>query len=324
VASLFVQPQSNHYYYGDYYDGRYEQQGIYPWHSRQATRYGNDPMYSHYRSTQLRHNPNWDTYVDEQYQYRRNHVDARPPQTLTLQVNFINTQKAGVPENLIIGKSLAEVVQSETQPLRFTTVSMDERKHLETRGREVRNLQFERAVKETPPRSASRSKAARKTAQPVTVQLPVSPVVAKPIENVEGAITPPPLPVLPKPQPAEAKERHVKPEKVKSAEKIPKSQKKPERAKRNVQELPDGTGEGPLPTKERPERVERKPKTSRLESAPHTDAPIAEASEQESAPVKATAEVDSNSTKQQQAETRKQEKKEARLAKPRQEEGTAD
>jgi hypothetical protein len=325
VTSLFVQPQSNHYYYGDYYDGRYEQQGIYPWHSRNATRYGNDPMYSHYRSTQLRHDPNWDTHVDEQYQYRRNHVDARPPQTLTLQVNFINTQRAGVPENLIIGKSLAEVVQSKTQPLRFTTVSMDERKHLETRGREVRNLQFERAVKETPPRSASRSKAARKTAQPVTVQFPVSPVVARPVvENVEGAKKPPPLPALPKPQAAEVKDRQVKPEKVKSAEKIPKSQKKPEKAKRNVQELPDGTGEGPLPTKERPEPVDRKPKTSRLESAPDRAAPQSEASEQESAPVKATAKVESNSTKQQQVETRKHEEKEARLAQPRQEPGTTE
>ena len=106
---------------------RYEE-GLLSVVSKQVMRYGDDPIYTHYRSGQLRRDPDWDVHIDEQYKYRREHVDARPPQTLALQVNIINHQRAGVPENLVIGRSLAEAIQSETQPVRFTPVNMDERK----------------------------------------------------------------------------------------------------------------------------------------------------------------------------------------------------
>jgi hypothetical protein len=54
LGSLFVRPKHGHYYYGDYYDRRYEERGFYPWHSKQVMRYGDDPIYTHYRSRQLR------------------------------------------------------------------------------------------------------------------------------------------------------------------------------------------------------------------------------------------------------------------------------
>ena len=228
AASLFVQPRSNHYYYGDYYDARYERNGIYPWHSQELRRYGDDPMFSHYRSTQLRHDPNWDTHMDEQYRYRRDHVDARPPRTLALQVNFINTQKAGAPDNFIIGRTLTETVKSKTHPLRFKPVNMDEHKSFETRGRDVRNLQYERATKETPSKAAGKSNGIRKTAQPVRVQLPMSPVAARPTHNVEGTRTPPPLPVAPKTQTVATRGRQVEPQQTQGKADTSSSQKKPE------------------------------------------------------------------------------------------------
>ena len=79
TASLFVQSSSRHYYYGDYYDRHYEERGFYPWYSERVRRYGNDPIYMHYRSQQLVQNPNWDIHVEEQFRYRREHVEARPP-----------------------------------------------------------------------------------------------------------------------------------------------------------------------------------------------------------------------------------------------------
>ncbi len=214
LTSLFVQPESRQYYYGDYYDRRYEERGFYPWYSKQVMRYGDDPIYTHYRSGQLRRDPDWDVHIDEQYKYRREHVDARPPQTLALQVNIINHQRAGVPENLVIGRSLAEAIQSETQPVRFTPVNMDERKQIEKQGHKVHELQSERARIEVPPKAARKSKGARKTAQIVRVQLPVFPVAARATENVKGAKTPPPLPVAPKSQAVEGRARHVKPHKA--------------------------------------------------------------------------------------------------------------
>ena len=43
--SLFIRMHSHQYYFGDYYDSRYESRGYYPWYSPRATRYGYDPYY---------------------------------------------------------------------------------------------------------------------------------------------------------------------------------------------------------------------------------------------------------------------------------------
>jgi len=212
LTSLFVQPRSHHYYYGDYYDRRYEERGFYPWYSRQVSRYGDDPIYAHYRSRQLLQDPDWDTHVDEQYRYRREHIDARPPQTLALQLNIVNNQSTGARENVILGRSLTEAIQSRTLPHRFTPVNMDERKQIETRGREVHKLQSERARIEMPTRETQRSSRDRETAQPVRMRLPASPVAARSSEHVEGARTPPPMPVVPEPQAVEGRGRQEEPQ----------------------------------------------------------------------------------------------------------------
>ncbi len=209
LTNLFVQPRSNHYYYGDYYDQRYEERGYHPWYSKRTNQHGDDPIYSHYRSQQLRQDPDWDVHVKEQYQYRREHVDARPPQTLALQVNRINDQRVSAPENVIIGRSLAEASQSKAAPVRFTPVNMDERKLSESRGREVHKLQSERAKIETLPKAA---KKVRKAA-PARVQLPASPVAARSLDNVAGAKLPPSMPDVPKPQAVKDRGRKEKPQK---------------------------------------------------------------------------------------------------------------
>jgi len=248
LTSLFVQPRSHHYYYGDYYDRRYEEGGYYPWYSKQLTRYGDDPIYSHYRSTQLRQDRDWDVHVDEQYRYRREHVDARPPQTLALQLNIINNQRAGAPENVIIGRSLAEAAQSKTLPVRFTPVNMDERKQIETRGREVNKFQLERKRLETAPAAAGIPEKAAETARPVRLQLPASPVAARSTEKVKGAKTPPPIPATPKPEAVEGKGLQEKPQKVEAKTETLKTQEKPAKAEaRRIQE--------------KPQRVQAKPKT---------------------------------------------------------------
>lgn len=228
LTSLFVQPRSHHYYYGDYYDRRYEKRGFYPWYSKQVSRYGNDPIYAHYRSRQLLQDPDWDVHVDEQYRYRREHEDARPPQTLALQLNIGNNQRTGARENVILGRSLTEAAQSKILPLRFTPVNMDERKQIETRGRDVHNLQLERAKMEAAPKAEGRSKRTRERAQPVKLRLPASPVAARPTEKVEGARTPPPMPVAPRPQAAEQRGRQEKPQKVAVQTETRRSQKKRE------------------------------------------------------------------------------------------------
>jgi hypothetical protein len=273
IASLFVQPRSNRYYYGDYYDSRYDERGIYPWHSETIRRYGDDPIYSHYRSSQLRRDPDWDNHIAERYRYRRDHVEARPPQTLALQVNFINNRNSGDTDNVIIGRSLADTIRSKTQPLRFRPVDMDERKQIETRGREVHKLQFERAKIEAPAKDADSTKGKSDTPQVVTVKLPVSPVAARPSENVEGAKAPPPMPVAPKPQVAEGRRPQVKPSPDGAKTEASTTPKKPDKAKPVAQTQPEKAKKQPAVTSDRPRRVDaekskRDPDPRTLESRP--------------------------------------------------------
>jgi hypothetical protein len=273
VASLFVQPRSNHYYYGDYYDSRYEDRGIYPWHSQHVRRYGDDPIYTHYRSSQLSQYPNWDNQVDEQYRYRRDHRDARPPQTLALQVNFNNNRTDGDRSSGIIGRSLADAIQSKALPQRFTPVNMDERKKFESRGRDVHRFQFERAVKEAPPRDPGKARQARETKQPVRIQLPVSPVAAGPADNVEGARTPPPLPVAPQPQAVDRKRSRTKPQKSEAATETLAPQGDQGRVKPYEKPRPERGTARPTPTRGTIVRKGPGPETSSLVSDPPTRAP---------------------------------------------------
>jgi len=212
ASFLFVQSRSHHYYYGDYYDHRYEARGFSPWYSRQSARHGGDPLYAHYRSRQLLQNPNWDTHIAEQYRYRRDHVEARPAQTMALQVNIINNQRPGAPENVHIGRRFSEVIQSRTLPLRFTPVKMEERKQIETRGRQVHKLQSERARIETAPRAKATPRTPNVKERPVRKQLPASPVAARSTENMKGARRPPPVPAAPKLQAPESKSGRVRPQ----------------------------------------------------------------------------------------------------------------
>ena len=274
AASLFIQPRSNHYYFGDYYDQRYERQGYYPWYSKEARRYGDDPLYMHYRSVQMRQDAQWDTHIQEQFSYRRAHIDARPPQTLALQVNIFNTRKADMPENMFIGRSFTEAAQSKAAPLHFATVNADERKQFETRGQEVRKFQVERAKLETGSKAPGKSKEARA----VKMQLPASPVAARSMENVEGVKAPPPMPVAPKPQLMEGRGKRENSQKAvpitsqpQSLEKPGKTEAQPVAAKDKPKRVgakpqaitsmptPQATEVTPTTGRERPNRVENKP-----------------------------------------------------------------
>ena len=214
LSSLFVQPRSHHYYFGDYYDRRYQDRGIYPWHSRHLARYGDDPIYTHYRSLQLHQDPEWDIHVDEQYRHRRDHEDARPAQTLALQVRRADARGDRGDDIGNIGRRLADEVKSPRLPVRFTPVNMEERRQIETQGREVHKFKTERAKIEAPPNTSRKPKRTREAESPVSMRLPASPVASRPIENIEGAKSPPPMPVAPKPEVAKAGKRHVTPQQV--------------------------------------------------------------------------------------------------------------
>lgn len=197
TACLFIQPRSHHYYFGDYYDTRYDSRGIYPWH--QTRDHGYDPLYVQYRQAQLNGDRDWDAHVDEQYRNRRDHADARPPQTLALQIN-INTNQGTRRDHHFLGQSLADTVQNNTQSLRFRSVDPSERAQLETRGRQVRTFQAERAAIEAPENGTVKPDSSRDSGRAVRVAMPVSLGSMRSTGRPEVANSPPPRPDVPSPR----------------------------------------------------------------------------------------------------------------------------
>src|SRR5439155_23678256 len=57
--ALFVRLEYGHYYFGDYFDRRYERQGFVPWVDFRVGRQSYDPLYSYYRWNH-RDDAHWD------------------------------------------------------------------------------------------------------------------------------------------------------------------------------------------------------------------------------------------------------------------------
>jgi hypothetical protein len=201
AAFLFVQPRSRHYYYGDYYDRRYEDRGYRPWYAERDSRHGYDANYAHYRSRQLERDSNWDNHIVERFQHRRDNEGARPPRTLDLQVNIFNTRKADAPREFAIGRNLSDAIESKDFGARFRAVDSTEREGFTTRGQDVRKFQLERQKSETSAEDTARPESGRGgDARAARWQMRKSPVAARPVEESVKENAPPPAPRIPAPE----------------------------------------------------------------------------------------------------------------------------
>ena len=90
VTSLFVRPSYNQYYFGDYYAESDARAGILPWYSFHQSHRGYDPVFAHYSVVQARRDPRWLDRLRDDYQFRREHPEARPPHTYLEQQKIVN------------------------------------------------------------------------------------------------------------------------------------------------------------------------------------------------------------------------------------------
>jgi hypothetical protein len=154
LDNFFVQARSHHYYYGDYYDARYGDRGYEPWYSRRHAYdrdegrdryYREDPIFISYRSQQIRRDPEWDKRAHDEYAYRRNHEDARPPQTYRQQVvSRPDSDDRGSRQRTIAARPLDQVVNIETERQKYERVDADRRTEIQSRTRDVRRFRVER------------------------------------------------------------------------------------------------------------------------------------------------------------------------------------
>jgi len=238
---LFLRPRYHHYYFGDYYAASYHQGGFYASFSFQSSRRGYDPFYSRQR-WEHRRDREWEHRVEASYQHRRDHETARPPRTWAAQRNINSSAAESQQNRVLVATSIDQLAKRKDGPLRFQPVAREERQKLAQRGQEVQKSRDQRRTLEARPVDM----AARKPDgpfEPSKVQLPRSPIVAKPVNQFGKSQNPPQAQRLPKPD--------------------LKFQPKPETAARE----PNVGRSNPQPQSQKPE-PEKKPTPRRSEVAP--------------------------------------------------------
>jgi hypothetical protein len=206
---LFVRPRYNHYYFGDYYDASYNNAGFYSRLAFQSSRYGYDPIYAHQR-WEHRQDRDWEVRVETDFRNRRDHVEARPPRTLSAQITLNTSGLKSRESGLVVAASLDQLAKSKESPIRFQLVDSAEKQNLVQRGKEVRKFREERQVLETQAVDAS-AHDQLKASEPARVKLPKSAIVAKPAAELGKDRTPPKRHEAPAPDPkVEAKPRKAR------------------------------------------------------------------------------------------------------------------
>lgn len=175
---LFLRPSYQHYYFGDYYAANYAQGGFYAAFSFQSSRSGYDPFYSRQR-WEHRQDRVWEQRVAASYQYRREHEAARPPRTWAAQ-RTIDPGMAESRQNRVpVATSIYQLAVRKDSPTRLQPVAREERQQLAQRGQDVQQSREQRRTLE----ARAENPAARRpdaVFEPAKVQLPRSPIVAKP------------------------------------------------------------------------------------------------------------------------------------------------
>jgi hypothetical protein len=208
---LFLRPRYSHYYFGDYYDSRYESSGIYATFTYQSSRRGYDPFYS-YSRWQHRDDRNWEQSYRTSYEYRRQHEDARPPRswsgsTLTVNVNENSAQIGGRSgRTATYAQSIQQYSRATDSPVRLERTTT---RNFQQQAQQVQAQRDQRRTIESQPGIISSSSAgparrqsssdrqigAASRAQTVAspdvarVALPTSPIVAR--EGTGGRQPPP-------------------------------------------------------------------------------------------------------------------------------------
>ncbi len=197
AEALFLRPRYNHYYFGDYYDNSYQQNGYYSAFAYQTSGSGYDPIYSQQRWSH-RHDSGWNTSVGVSYQYRRDHISARPPRTWAAQQAVAST--ASFKQNrMLVATPLAQMASGKNSSVRYQAVTKGERQVLSQRGQQVALSSDQRRTAETKGGARPNLKPGELMA-PSKVEHARSPIVAKAANQLGKGNAPPAALRSPNPQ----------------------------------------------------------------------------------------------------------------------------
>jgi hypothetical protein len=231
VSSLFVRPAYHQYYFGDYYAPNYFQSGIYPWYAFHQSRYGYDPVFAHYATTAVRRDPNWLNNLNEEYRYRRDHPEARPPHTYaelrsvvnrSTVTNVTNVNNVAIRQNLVLARPLTQIaanprlaVGQHGTAMSYARVDEARRQEAARQAAQLNRFREERVRQELAvarPRAAAPAEPVRPNPvrerepvaahpfvppeRPRNLEFPRSPIVSEGARH-QGGLAPPALPQHP-------------------------------------------------------------------------------------------------------------------------------
>lgn len=176
---LFYRPWCGHYYFGDYYAPYYAGFGYYASFAWTSGCHGYDPIYCHNRRVN-RGNPNWQHGVYGDFEYFRDHENARPAHTFA-EMQKGRTDQFGNGRKNQFASSLTGYTQQD-QGTRFRKVDEKRREELASQGKEMRKFGQERRQMET--RTDSPKVARNENLNP-------SPIQSREISKLTASDTPP-------------------------------------------------------------------------------------------------------------------------------------
>ena len=157
LGNLFSRPRHSHYYFGDYYESDYDRRGIYPWYECNRPRHGwYDPIYSYEGWRHRSEESHWRDSERKDYEYRRDHREARPPRTYAAEAAPLR----GVPDsrhpNIVMAQSLTQIINNQTTIINTNTTNIQivkvdpaSRTRIAQQDKELRQLRDERSRWET-------------------------------------------------------------------------------------------------------------------------------------------------------------------------------
>jgi len=175
---LFLRPNYGHYYFGDYYAPNYYNSGYYASYSYNSGRRGCDPIYA-YQSWENRSDRTWQQRRREDFQFRRDHEEARPPHTWNALGIRPEAERAR-GRNFDLAQPLDRVAANRGEGRqRFRALDQPARDHIVAQRQDVRKFGQERQRMET-----SRGERPQNVASADRTKSQRSPIATRPSGNV--------------------------------------------------------------------------------------------------------------------------------------------
>ncbi|MBI1784138.1 YXWGXW repeat-containing protein [Candidatus Sumerlaeota bacterium] len=201
---LFLRPSYHHYYFGDYYAPSYRDSGFYASFSFSSDHYGYDPFYSHER-WEHRRDHDWDYRVQEEFRYRRDHEDARPPRTFAIQnernsAHVTDVSNSGDARsnqrNIQIAMPMDQIGNRKDHPVHLHSVAKEEKQIFEQRGHSLQNVRKERQQLESGAGFGTDQHPGGSD-RPAHLKMPKSTIESAPVNQLSKEHSPPNRPAVP-------------------------------------------------------------------------------------------------------------------------------